>query len=244
MPATEQEAIERDRNAPHRLHLLRRLQPGGRLLEVGPMTGGFLALARRAGYEPSAVELDPDCCAFIERVLELPATQSDDPAAAIDGPYDAIALFHVIEHLPDPAAFLASAADALAPGGVALIVAPNPEALQRRALGGLWAHVDAPRHLALIPPGALVREGARVGLETALVTASDEDARRSNGFGWSESLAACARRRRAVAGLRRVGHGVTAALAPIERRRMRGASYTVALRRPRRGQRQRDSSAS
>ncbi|MBB4661514.1 class I SAM-dependent methyltransferase [Conexibacter arvalis] len=232
MPASADEAIARDRNALHRLELVRRLVPAGRLLEIGPMTGGFLELARRAGYDVSGVELDDVSCRFIAEVLGIAVTQSDDPASVIEGPYDAIVMWHVVEHLAEPARFIERAAAALAPGGALVLIAPNPRSLQLRLLGPRWAHVDAPRHLALLPHDALAAEGARNGLELVHATASDEDGRRSNDFGWAVSFARSSRDERVARWLQRCGHALCRIVAPLERRGMRGASYTLALRRP------------
>ncbi|MDO8184064.1 class I SAM-dependent methyltransferase [Conexibacter sp. JD483] len=233
MPESPDAAVARDDNAAHRLELVRSLVPaGGSLLEIGPATGGFIELARRAGYDVSAIELDAACCAFISDVLGIPVTQSDDPAAALSGQHDAIVMWHVIEHLSNPAATIAAAAAALAPGGTLIVIAPNPRSLQLRVLGGRWAHVDPPRHLALIAPEAIVAEGARHGLQPVHQTTADEDARRSNNFGWAGSFASFSTNgpARKVAGL--AGEAVRLAVAPIERRGGRGASYTLALRRP------------
>ncbi|MDW5593650.1 class I SAM-dependent methyltransferase [Conexibacter stalactiti] len=232
VPDSADAAVARDENAAHRLELLRGLVPQGRLVEIGPSYGGFLELARRAGYDVSAIELDAGCCRFISEQLRLPVTQSDDPAAALTGPYDAIVMWHVLEHLADPAALIASAAAALAPGGMLIAIAPNPESLQLKLLGGRWAHVDAPRHLALIPLAALAGEGAKHGLEVAWSTTADEDALRSNNFGWSGSLAASTQNETVARGLRLGGELVRIAVAPVERRGQRGASYTIALRKP------------
>jgi 2-polyprenyl-3-methyl-5-hydroxy-6-metoxy-1,4-benzoquinol methylase len=232
VPDSRDGAVARDENAAHRIELVRGLVPGGRLVEVGPSIGGFLELARRAGYDASGIEQDPDCCRFIRDVLELPVTESVEPASALAGPYDAIVMWHVVEHLAAPAAFVARAAEALAPGGMLILTAPNPQSLQLRVLGPRWAHVDPPRHLALMPGDALAQEGVRHGLEVALLTAADEDARRSNKFGWAGSLANLSQQSILSRGLGLAGELTAAALAPVERRGSRGASYTLALRKP------------
>jgi SAM-dependent methyltransferase len=232
LPDSRAEALERDPNAPHRLALVRSIVPSGRLVEIGPSVGAFVALAQDAGYVTSAIEMDPDCCRFIRDVLGVPVENTADPVDALDGPYDAIVLWHVVEHLPDPAAFLARAATALAPGGAIVLAAPNPDSLQYRLLGRRWAHLDAPRHLALLPLDALAAEGARHGLGVALATTTDDDAIGSNGFGWRESLGAGTANATMTRALHLAGTLAAAALAPLERTGCRGATYTLALRKP------------
>ncbi|HZV72227.1 MAG TPA: glycosyltransferase [Conexibacter sp.] len=232
LPDSRAGAVARDPNAPHRLALVRTLVPAGRLVEIGPSVGAFVALAQDAGYDTTAIEMDPGCCRFIRDVVGVPVAHTADPADALDGTYDAIVLWHVIEHLSDPAAFLARAAAALAPGGAIVLMAPNPESLQYRLLGRRWAHLDAPRHLALLPLDAVAEEAARHGLEVALATTADEDAIGSNGFGWRVSLGAAARNATLTRGLHLAGTAAAAALAPLERSGRRGSTYTLALRKP------------
>lgn len=235
VPSTRQEvlaiggATERAK-----LALVRRFVRTGRLLEIGPAIGAFLAVAQDAGFEVEAVEMDPDCCAFLEEKLGVPTKRSDDPSGALrnSGPYDAIALWQVIEHLPDPREVVAAAAAALSPGGILALAAPNPDSLQLRLLGSRWTHVDAPRHLHLIPIPALVALAAQNGLEVALATTNDASARGWNLFGWRESLASMTRRPRLARLLRVAGSLITVGVVPVERTGLRGATYTLVFRRP------------
>ena len=48
--------------------------------------------------------------------------------------FDLVVSFEVIEHVTDPAAFVAGLADVLAPGGLMLLSTPNRTALSRRAM--------------------------------------------------------------------------------------------------------------
>lgn len=218
-----------------KLALVRRFAPRGRMLEIGPATGAFLAVAQEDGYAVQAVEMDPECCTFLEGELGVDTVQSDDPIGALaelGTDFDVIALWQVIEHLPDPRSVIAAAAGALAPGGVLVLAAPNPGALGFRVLGSRWTHLDAPRHLFLLPLATLTRLGADNGLEPVLSTTDDVSARGWNTFGWRESLAGFAHRAAAVRVLRMLGALITLVLAPIERRGHNGSTYTLILRRP------------
>ena len=217
-----------------KLSLVQRFVPQGRLLEIGPAIGAFLAVAQEAGYEAHAVEMDPDCCAFLEGELGVSTIRSDDPATALAGArcYDVIALWQVIEHLANPRDVVAAAAAALVPGGVLAIAAPNPESLQMRLLGARWAHIDPPRHLHLLPIDTVARLGAEYGLEVVLETTDDVSARGWNLFGWRESLIGMSPRRGLAPILRFAGSVLTVLTMPLERRGRRGATYTMLLRRP------------
>jgi SAM-dependent methyltransferase len=56
-------------------------------------------------------------------------------------------MFHVLEHLPDPRAYLVAARELLAPDGRLVVQVPNAASWQFRLLGRRWSGVDVPRHL-------------------------------------------------------------------------------------------------
>ena len=246
VPATRADLLRDGADAErHKLAALQRFVPAGRLVEIGPAVGAFLAVAQEAGYAVEAIEMDELCCRFLENELGVRTTCSHDPAAVLrdDGPFDVIALWHVIEHVPDPAAMIAAAADALAPGGVLALAAPNPEALQLRIFRRRWTHIDAPRHLFLVPLATLARLCTERGLQIASQTTSDHAAQGWNLFGWRESLAGLVNNRRGAGPLRLIGSVIARAAAPIERRGRLGATYTLLVQRPGLGVRDRSASA-
>lgn len=229
--AVPQDVIDRER---YKLGIVRQFVPRGRLIEIGTGFGAFLSIMSEAGFECSGIEMDAQSAAFVQSVVGVPVHQSDDPAAllASQGPFDVVAMWHVIEHLPNPRDVLEAIAGALNPGGVVALAAPNPASLQFRLMRANWAHLDAPRHLMLIPTGALIALGRELGLEPALVTTVDDGALGLNTFGWRESLAGFSTRYLPRELLRLAGSGVAAAMGPVERRGLRGSTYTVVLRRP------------
>ena len=59
----------------------------------------------------------------------------------------AVTMFHVLEHLYDPASYLRAAHDLLAPNGRLIVQVPNAACWQFLLLGERWAGIDVPRHL-------------------------------------------------------------------------------------------------
>ena len=59
----------------------------------------------------------------------------------------AVTMFHVLEHLYDPAAYLESAHRLLRPEGRLIAQVPNAASWQFLLLGARWSGVDVPRHL-------------------------------------------------------------------------------------------------
>lgn len=234
MLPTSESGIERGvEHDSYKIKLVQRFVPAGRLLEIGPAWGAFCLLAKRAGFLVEAIEMDPVCCEFLAGKTGVRAIHSADEAAALAlaSPPDVIALWHVIEHLRDPWALLERAAEKLAPGGVIVIATPNPLAFQFKVLGRFWTHIDAPRHVHLLPP-ALLRDKMRAfGLEEVLCTTRDEGSLGWNSFGWGWSFANLVRPDILKRGLRLSGRILSRILAPIEGREGLGSAYTAVYRK-------------
>lgn len=215
----------------NKIDTIRRFVQSGRLLEVGPAFGVFAWQAKDAGFAVGAIEMDPRCCDYLNDTLDIPTVRSDQPHAAIKDmpPHDVIAIWHVIEHLPEPFLFLESAAANLAPGGILVIATPNPQAFQFRLMGRHWPHVDAPRHLTLIPSDLLVRMAGAAGLETVLLTSDDSDARSWNRFGWQRLLMNRVRTRPLQAAAYALGWLISLVFAPWDRHN--GSAYTLVLKK-------------
>ena len=70
---------------------------------------------------------------------------------------DAITLRMVLEHVHDPVKMLASAYEALAPGGYLCVAVPNLAAWGYRAFGPAWFPLRLPWHLLHFTPDTLRR---------------------------------------------------------------------------------------
>jgi 2-polyprenyl-3-methyl-5-hydroxy-6-metoxy-1,4-benzoquinol methylase len=217
-----------------KLKLLRGMVRSGRLLEIGPGIGAFARAAVLAGYDVTAIEMDARCCEYIEAVVGAHAICSDRPAEELGSlaRFDVIAMWHVLEHLTDPWGMLEQAASALAPEGALLVAMPNPQSLQFRLLGRYWAHVDAPRHLYLIPAATTIRKAEQLGLRHVATTSSDLSGRRWDRFGWEYAIRRQPARRPRSKATWAASMLLTAAMSPIEARRLAGTTYTSLFVRP------------
>jgi SAM-dependent methyltransferase len=121
-------------------------RPPGRLLDVGAGRGRFVAQARAAGWQADGIE--PSLRGVTgARALGVELQQAGiDEAAVQPGSLDAATLWHVLEHLDDPAPALERIAGWLRPGGLLVIGVPNLASVQARAGGARWFHLDVPRH--------------------------------------------------------------------------------------------------
>ena len=217
----------------YKIEIVQRFSNKGRLLEIGPSYGGFTYLAKKAGYEVEAIEMNARCCEFLHEVVGVHAINSSTPIDVLQNlqPCDVIVLWHVIEHLPDPWAMLDAICANLKPGGVVVLAAPNPDAFQFNIMGRYWPHVDAPRHLTLIPMRLLVDKLEALGMKAELITTTDKGSIGWNKFGWEFLFLNMSSKRYIKKVLIRIGRLVSLFFSPIERVEGRGSAYTIVFRK-------------
>jgi SAM-dependent methyltransferase len=93
------------------------------------------------------------CCTLSGRTSTSPASTSRTWASPIcpgteiePSSFDAVYCSNLIEHVPDPLAFLAKCREVLKPGGVIVGVTPDHLSLDRYVFGRYWAGYHYPRH--------------------------------------------------------------------------------------------------
>ncbi|MBL9033020.1 MAG: class I SAM-dependent methyltransferase [Phycisphaerae bacterium] len=141
----------------------------GSFLDVGCGDGRFLRVMESRGIPRSrlfGLELDDRVVrpladagfqAFCERV--------EDCSKIPDGAIDLATMFHVIEHVDDPARVCRAVARWLAPGGVFAVETPNLDSLDARLFHRThWGGYHIPRHWSLFTPASLQRLLADAGL--------------------------------------------------------------------------------
>lgn len=100
--------------------------PPRRLLDVGSGSGEFCLLAKTGGYQVTGIEADPEFAehARSEYGVDI-LTTSASGADFAPGSFDAVTMFHVLEHLPDPVKVLRLIGAWTAPGGLLAVEVPN-----------------------------------------------------------------------------------------------------------------------
>ena len=217
----------------YKIEIVQRFAKTGSLLEIGPSYGCFTYLAKKAGFGVDAIEMNSRCCEFLTNVVGVHAINSDDPVQALRqaGPYDVIALWHVIEHLPDAWETLDAICARVKPGGYVVLAAPNPDAFQFRLMGRYWPHVDAPRHVMLIPMKLLEDRMSGLGMKAELITTRDEGSLGWNTFGWEFFFGNLSSHKHVKRVLNRIGRLAAWILAPIESREGKGSAYTMVFKK-------------
>jgi 2-polyprenyl-3-methyl-5-hydroxy-6-metoxy-1,4-benzoquinol methylase len=233
VPSSSSELKAGSENERFKLDLITSFIQKGKLLEVGPAFGNFAYLAKTSGFDVEVIEMDPRCCEFLRTIAGITTIQSADAAQAVQdkGPYDVIALWHVIEHLPNFQYTLDALASKIRKGGILVIAAPNPDAWQYRILGRYWTHVDAPRHVVLIPAELLVAHMRKFGFTTVTMTMTDPGGIGWNRFGWQYSLSNFVKSHLLKDVLFLMGAVLTRIMVPFEMNDHAGSAYTLIFRK-------------
>jgi 2-polyprenyl-3-methyl-5-hydroxy-6-metoxy-1,4-benzoquinol methylase len=124
-------------------------------LDIGAGTGAFVQYMNLQGWDSTGIE--PDSRAR-EMALEHHKTKLL-PGEAFEnfqsGKFDAISLWHVLEHVHDLFPYLEQIKKILKPGGLVFIAVPNYTSYDATKYGADWAAYDVPRHLYHFSPFAM-----------------------------------------------------------------------------------------
>jgi SAM-dependent methyltransferase len=140
----------------HRRRALLGRHPG-RVLDVGCGDGDFLADLRRLGWEGYGTEFSEVACE-LTRARGINVRQGSLRSAGFpDRFFDVVTIWHVLEHLPEPAAELAEARRILRDDGLLVLEVPNSGCLTFQLCQERWWPLDIPRHLQHFTPATLAR---------------------------------------------------------------------------------------
>ncbi len=134
------------------------LKGKGSVLDMGCGNGKFLNHVSQMGdYKISGIERPGNSANRAKSIDNLTLYEGEIDHIEIDNKFDAITLFHVFEHLPNPSIILAKIDDLLKPGGFVVITVPNIGSIQSAMFKGYWFHLDIPRHLFFFRPKRFIK---------------------------------------------------------------------------------------
>ena len=161
----EEERRLNELNARWRLDLIRGIQGGGRLLEVGCGRGEFLKVAR-GWFDACGVEPNPELAADARREASIYQGLIEDTPWS---DFDVAASFHVIEHVDSPSKFVEEIARRLRPGGLVALETPDIGSWPYRLMKARWRQF-IPEHYYFFDRKTLHRLLSDNGFEVRQIT--------------------------------------------------------------------------
>lgn len=109
----------------------------GRILDIGCHIGLFCYTANLRGWKATGVDISGSMVKIAQTRFGVDARLGDWTTIEFEHKFDAICCDHVLEHIPNPEAWLKLMKQNLAPGGVICISVPNVDSIENRLKHGL-----------------------------------------------------------------------------------------------------------
>jgi 2-polyprenyl-3-methyl-5-hydroxy-6-metoxy-1,4-benzoquinol methylase len=141
----------------------------GTILDMGCGTGAFLNTMKEADWNITGLE--PDTIARA-KAAELYNIRPQEPGKLFElepTTFNAITMWHVLEHVHELHAYIKQIEKLLAPGGKVFIAVPNYTSKDAATYNEHWAAYDVPRHLYHFSPQSMETLLAQHGLKLTAV---------------------------------------------------------------------------
>ena len=127
----------------------------GKALDVGSGTGSFVNELKQNGWNITGLEPDNDARKVAKQLYTIDLLDSAELYKLSPGNFDAISLWHVLEHVHDLAAYVQQLRILLKDNGKLFVAIPNYTSTDSRIYKEYWAAYDVPRHLYHFSPASM-----------------------------------------------------------------------------------------
>jgi 2-polyprenyl-3-methyl-5-hydroxy-6-metoxy-1,4-benzoquinol methylase len=151
---------------------------GRKALDIGTGTGYFPHTLQQRGWEVTAIEKNASARQFARDHFQLEVLPDEAlwGEALTEKRFDAITLWHVMEHLEHLNEVWERLSLLLKPEGALIVAVPNPTSYDACHYGARWAAYDTPRHLWHFAPKVMAQLAAKHGFEVKAIHAMPFDA--------------------------------------------------------------------
>lgn len=139
----------------------------GTMLDYGTGTGYFPNAMKEAGWSVSAIEKSPQAREFAKKNFGIDVKAESEFSSIEADTFDAITLWHVMEHVENLDLLWENIDRCLRPGGTLVVAVPNCSSADAAIYKEYWAAYDVPRHLWHFVPQTMERLAKQKGYEVA-----------------------------------------------------------------------------
>ncbi|GAA4751639.1 class I SAM-dependent methyltransferase [Flavisolibacter ginsenosidimutans] len=137
----------------------------GSILDVGAGIGAFLSVMKEKGWQAKGIEPDEGARKNAEQLFHLKLEEPSVLFQLAPKGYDAVTLWHVLEHVHDLHNYVEQLKNLLTGEGKIFIAVPNYTSGDAEAYRRYWAAYDVPRHLYHFTPKAIEKLVSLHGLK-------------------------------------------------------------------------------
>ncbi|MDP4262347.1 MAG: class I SAM-dependent methyltransferase [Bacteroidota bacterium] len=127
----------------------------GILLDLGSGVGTFAHEMKQNGWQVTGLEPDADARKAAWQLYQVNLADINEFYQLSSGHFDAITLWHVLEHVHDLSAYTRQLRNVLSEKGKLFIAVPNYTSADARVYKEYWAAYDVPRHLYHFSPQSM-----------------------------------------------------------------------------------------
>jgi 2-polyprenyl-3-methyl-5-hydroxy-6-metoxy-1,4-benzoquinol methylase len=129
----------------------------GKILDVGSGTGAFVNEMKQNGWQATGLEPDTGARKIAKEVFNCELKNTDEFFSLPPDSFDAITMWHVLEHVHDLQSYLSQLKNLLREDGRLIVAVPNYTSFDASVYKEYWAAYDVPRHLYHFSPDSMKR---------------------------------------------------------------------------------------
>lgn len=141
----------------------------GSILDIGCGTGAFLNTMKEGGWSITGLEPDAIARNKAAELYNIHPQESQQLFELEKGSFNAITMWHVLEHVHELHAYIKQIESLLAPNGKLFVAVPNYTSKDAKVYGADWAAYDVPRHLYHFSPQSMENLLGQHGLKLKTV---------------------------------------------------------------------------